>query len=1084
MMLSQMPLPTNPPKMMLKSSFSTSPQFSPALLALRSPSDGYSNQNMLPTSIVSSDTRISSHSIEDSTVATTTIASSKPGHTSPQASALAFCPSQYNLYACINCGNQYDHVPTDASTKRVGPVLLELRRLDIVNDLESRKRGQVFASASIAVSRGNPALGNSVSSTCLSFRPYPDLDPRILVPCATGLTTGGLCVHSFSEEANGDIIASRDYFASRHHRAATAVAWRPKSTRHVAIGLVGIGGATSGAGGGRRGGPRPVGGGDKDFCCLLWDVEGQPSSKGAAVAPLSKHSHNAGVASMSWISEGQTLAVGCQVRNMQLYDLRVSGNSAPPSSVWAHNDAVNGIEVDPQRSHMLATFSRGPEESVKLWDLRHMDAAVGEIKFSALKEEGRVDGQFVTAVRWSCTQVGSLAVAYSNVVQHYDTTAFGSRPILTGSNVASTPIIDIAVNPLSYKNLKSCSGVMDDLAMDLYSSRMLTVVENSTVRDIAKHTKAPLALSHRDGRLIHALGRSIWAGETTGVLDGDDGLPEDISAIMKGRARCLHESRYTVDAASNIQMLLNESLNVVPGTADASRRDGLIQLWGWIAKVEMLCGYDSDDIPYAHWRAKGLLDAGVWQLLGFDDNDKNIDEIVVVSKSLHCNTYDSLERRSALISCGWSDSDSVIEVTNRCEMAGEYERAAALAVWHDDLGSAVAILQRGANQIREMHSAGGNHDERLQYSQTMQLVAMCIAGFPGAAEKSSDVWWSACQSLLERQDLSSENAPQFSYLQAACNFLLNIGSDRGVEGVLVDSNLRLNDRVAFACRFLERGELKSYLMKTIDESQSAGLLEGLVITGVEKKGLRILEAFVDQCSDVQTVALVTSRVILPPAWTTEKQLCSEWLDSYRSLLNTWQMWQSRAMFDVDRAELLRKIGRKTAEDSNSNTSRIVRRVQPLKKQIIPIAKATSSDSLIQPSIPAQLDARCNYCSMSLSGARRQENSGSQWLSKQKPVLSCCPSCRKPLPRCAICLLSLGCLNPYMELKKERSRSGRGVDSLDSLANLPFAEWFTWCMRCKHGGHAHHLVGWFANHESCPVSDCNCRCQFDGIKKLA
>jgi hypothetical protein len=108
----------------------------------------------------------------------------------------------------------------------------------------------------------------------------------------------------------------------------------------------------------------------------------------------------------------------------------------------------------------------------------------------------------------------------------------------------------------------------------------------------------------------------------------------------------------------------------------------------------------------------------------------------------------------------------------------------------------------------------------------------------------------------------------------------------------------------------------------------------------------------------------------------------------------------------------------------------------------------------------------------------------------KPVLSCCPSCQKPLPRCAICLLSLGCLNPYMELAKERDRSrpSRGgslqpPDDLSSLANLPFAEWFTWCMTCKHGGHAHHLVGWFANHEVCPVSGCDCRCQFDGIQKL-
>jgi len=123
--------------------------------------------------------------------------------------------------------------------------------------------------------------------------------------------------------------------------------------------------------------------------------------------------------------------------------------------------------------------------------------------------------------------------------------------------------------------------------------------------------------------------------------------------------------------------------------------------------------------------------------------------------------------------------------------------------------------------------------------------------------------------------------------------------------------------------------------------------------------------------------------------------------------------------------------------------------------------------------------------------RRQKGMANNWLSRQKPILSCCPSCRKPLPRCAICLLPLGCLNPYLELRRDRLAmtgpsslvSGGGNlslidDALSGLATLPFAEWFSWCMRCKHGGHAHHLVEWFDKHESCPVSGCECLCQFD------
>lgn len=49
-------------------------------------------------------------------------------------------------------------------------------------------------------------------------------------------------------------------------------------------------------------------------------------------------------------------------------------------------------------------------------------------------------------------------------------------------------------------------------------------------------------------------------------------------------------------------------------------------------------------------------------------------------------------------------------------------------------------------------------------------------------------------------------------------------------------------------------------------------------------------------------------------WIQERVLCSEWLNSYREILNTWQMWQSRAMFDVGRVELLRKLRDKHTEE--------------------------------------------------------------------------------------------------------------------------------------------------------------------------
>lgn len=455
--------------------------------------------------------------------------------------------------------------------------------------------------------------------------------------------------------------------------------------------------------------------------------------------------------------------------------------------------------------------------------------------------------------------------------------------------------------------------------------------------------------------------------------------------------------------------------------------------------------------------------------------------------------------RSALTFCGWAGKFDLLNVLAECESLGEYERSAALAVWHGDIGSAVQALQRASKFARlQQQSLSGNSDssasggpptEALQYAGSLDLLAMCIAGFTGRTVSS--VWQSACRRLLERSEFSDAEGDftGVAYIRAMCDFLLNVGTTECVDKVLNNDRLSLCDRVAFACRFMENEALQGFLSKCIKSCGSSGNIEGLIVTGLSKDGIRMLQSFVDRCADVQTAALIVSRVVLPTEWAAERKYVMEWVEAYRGLLNTWQMWQSRAMFDVDRAEALRRAKAKSAEGVSSVGGKAMnfqsRRMQLGGRR----QPGRPPDHDVLASIPAQLDARCNYCSSPL-GLRRHEGNSNQWLSKMKPVLSCCPQCRKPLPRCAICSLSLGCLNPYMELTRDRSRSGpRGgtslplADDMSMLANLPFAEWFTWCMRCKHGGHAHHMVGWFANHDVCPVSGCECRCQFDGIQKL-
>ena len=153
--------------------------------------------------------------------------------------------------------------------------------------------------------------------------------------------------------------------------------------------------------------------------------------------------------------------------------------------------------------------------------------------------------------------------------------------------------------------------------------------------------------------------------------------------------------------------------------------------------------------------------------------------------------------------------------------------------------------------------------------------------------------------------------------------------------------------------------------------------------------------FLFLCPNIMTY-FFSSRAVLPAKWTSERRMCSEWLESYRLFLNGLQMFMSRAAFDVGRFDHLRRIKQIGGSGRQSPS---------IKKQQL---KSTQANNF-----PPQLWARCNYCnaSLPLSKLRRQEGIANSWLSRQKPVLTCCPQCKKPLPRCSICLLSLGALNP-------------------------------------------------------------------------
>uniref|UniRef100_A0A8W8M393 GATOR2 complex protein MIO zinc-ribbon like domain-containing protein n=1 Tax=Magallana gigas TaxID=29159 RepID=A0A8W8M393_MAGGI len=128
---------------------------------------------------------------------------------------------------------------------------------------------------------------------------------------------------------------------------------------------------------------------------------------------------------------------------------------------------------------------------------------------------------------------------------------------------------------------------------------------------------------------------------------------------------------------------------------------------------------------------------------------------------------------------------------------------------------------------------------------------------------------------------------------------------------------------------------------------------------------------------------------------------------------------------------------------------------------------------------------CNFCGKSIacnmpvaSRARPHNSYSAGTLTSTKPKISCCPGCRKPLPRCSLCLTHLGTPSgSALYTQKDKTTYSAKMTAID--------DWFTWCQSCRHGGHASHLLEWFAEHSECPVTGCNCKCStLDHTARLA
>ncbi|XP_015608765.1 GATOR complex protein MIOS-B [Cephus cinctus] len=444
---------------------------------------------------------------------------------------------------------------------------------------------------------------------------------------------------------------------------------------------------------------------------------------------------------------------------------------------------------------------------------------------------------------------------------------------------------------------------------------------------------------------------------------------------------------------------------------DLAENETLKNLWQWLYLSRSLVDDDTIQSPENKH-------PGVRMVLKLD-GQQNSTNSFIKSELVHrpwtdigsnhtAKIYRSSDRDKALQLCGWRFDKETNALYNHLFLE-RLEREGAYP-----RAAAISVFNLGLRQAIEILNRGAS---KMSLATNLNIVAMALSGF---SEDRNSMWRELC--LKSRSQLSDP------YLRATFAFLT--ADNDSYENVLNENGMAVEDRVAFALMFLSDNKLHEYLKKLTQKLSEEGNLAGFLLTGASIEGVQLLNRYLEITGDVQSCSLIAIRA-LPPKLLQENQV-QVWIDSYRALLDAWKMWNQRAHFDI--------------------------------------AMRTSTNE--KP--PQQVYISCNFCGKSISAymqglSRARGPFGRLGGTSNKLKMSSCPSCRKPLPRCAICLMHMGTVSG---LQTSTSNTNRSEED-NKLTE--FSSWFTWCQTCRHGGHANHITNWFRHHSECPVTTCRCRC---------
>nr|CAG4714812.1 unnamed protein product [Naegleria fowleri] len=724
--------------------------------------------------------------------------------------------------------------------------------------------------------------------------------------------------------------------------------------------------------------------------------------------PLYELCPGEGATSISWMpNQSNIFLLGTSLKYIRLFDLRdsLAMKSCKPSKSFAvHNKSVLGIHFNPFDSNQFATYSE--ESVVRIWDMRKMPNPIKELNVASLfPASSQKTPPTISQVQWSTSHKNVLGVLTkdSNSIKLCDlaeqakTVKYKISNYQTVFSSNNSPITSFSFHP----NIPKC------ILLSTYTG----FVQYTFLKDFTKFSIS----CHEE----------IISAHNNQIVENSFIQPNDIISVMKERAK------------RAIGLDLKHNIAVSTSLKDI---DGII-IWSWIHKMRELNKMNGRNQPNEQFYIgiQTILDSSMLlqNLTGQDDSTflpfkpltgtvshnfkgNTISPHSEIVKHSSTTRYHSPQRSICLHVCGWDQE--YLNALKSSQVPPEYlnERSVAIAIFNMDIKAAANIL-----------GVLSDNDKKSNY----MFLAYALGGY---SESRREEFHNVFNNLYPKL-----NDP---YLSAAFGFLTS-SEPKDVECVLEQKAIPVSDRIAFACYYLNDFDLGKYILSLKEKGLATGDIQGLLLTGLQSnESYQLMQKYVDRTGDVQTACLVFNRALTTK---NNNSIADIWMENYRDLLDRWKMWEERAFLDISIQQSLR--GESVISHEGAT----------------PTQSSVNTFSGTAPILQASVSIKCAFCSQSLhhssllssKGGRQAQLANKHGNNLSMPKTTSCPSCRKPLPKCAVCLMAFG--------SPSHSMGGNSSSEMDFC--------FSWCTRCKHGGHVKHLLDWFENHEECPVSDCKCKC---------